>query len=206
MTKTVAVGSGQCTAHARSGERCKRFAVAQATVCNLHGGKSPAVVERQRRAAVHHGLALFTHPIDAADLEANPLNAFDVEFRRTIAAIRFCDAQIEKLSSSEDLVWGVTKIDSIGATEFAGQNVSYESKINAWEAKRFTEREHLTDLLKLWITAKLSEKKLAIEASTLDALQHVIDAVLISMNADPHDPKIRTIVTHAIDTATATPV
>jgi hypothetical protein len=41
-------GRRQCTAHARSGERCKNRPVPGGTVCRMHGGAAPAVRNRAR--------------------------------------------------------------------------------------------------------------------------------------------------------------
>lgn len=39
----------QCTAHARSGNRCKRYAAPGAAVCRMHGGAAPQVQAAARR-------------------------------------------------------------------------------------------------------------------------------------------------------------
>lgn len=193
----------RCGRRTRRGTPCNRRGVGLGYPCPNHGGDTPIVQERVTHAVVRRGLAKLVEPIDADDPEANPLNSFDVEFRRTIAAIRYYDSKITELTDEHDLVWGMTRQVEQGSGEFTGTDTTYESKINIYEERRFQERKHLVELQKLWITAKLGERKLAIEAATLDALQQVIDSILVGMNADPHDPAVRSIVSDAFTRATA---
>jgi hypothetical protein len=170
-------------------------------VCYLHGGKSPAVQDKVQRAKVAIGLARLVTPIDEHDIEADPIKSFEVEFRRTIAAIRYYEAKLVEITDEKDLIWGKTREDFKTATEFAGVDETYEAKIHLYEERRFQERRHLLDLQKLWVVAKLGERKLAIEQTTVDALVGAMNAVIVGMNANPNDPSVRAIVRQAIEDA-----
>lgn len=140
------------------------------------------------------GLRRLVSPIAPDDWEANPINSFSVEFRRTIAAIRYYDEKIASLPDENDLVWGMTEQVEKGATEFEGTDTTYASKLNEYEVARRWERTHLTDLHKLWITAKLDVRKLEIEQRYVEHLDIAIVAIISQLGKDPRDVEVRNIV------------
>ena len=139
------------------------------------------------------GLAKLVTAVDEDDPEVHPLVGFQMEIRRTLAAIRYYEEKIAELREDEAF-WGMTKEVEQNSGEFGGTDITHEAKpnvyINAWER----ERSHLTDLHKLWITAKLDERRLQLEASLIDSLDEIITGVIVGLGRNPRDPEVRDVV------------
>lgn len=177
----------------RHGERCKNYKMTGLTVCRHHGGGSRAAKAKSEKAKLVTQMHKFVAPIAADDPENHPIVAFEVEFRRTLGRIRWYDEQLAKLEV-EDLTWGRTKEEEINASEFDGTNTTYETKANAIHELQFRERRHLLDMEKIWIGAKLDEKKLSIQREYVRMLDERIVAILTALGHDVHDPAIRQVV------------
>ena len=118
----------QCIATSRrSGERCKRHALAGATVCSKHGGSAPQVkaaaarrVEAERAAAAvaRIGLRVEGDPI-AHMLDVIAYQAGMVAYWRSV---------VEALDD-DSLTWGTTKVkiggDDGGETQEAKPHIAY---------------------------------------------------------------------------------
>lgn len=136
----------------------------------------------------------YVTPITEDDPEADPYHSFTVEFRRTIAHIRFYEEQILALPNANDMIWGETKRESIDASKTPGINRTKEAKMNMWEQALFNERRHLTDLHKIWIGAKLDAKKLEIEQQLVDKIDLALNGILQGLGKDPNDPEVRRVM------------
>ncbi|MDP9115856.1 MAG: hypothetical protein M3O28_01015 [Actinomycetota bacterium] len=101
-------------------------------------------------------------PLLSDDWEAHPINSFELEFRRTVAAIRYYEEKLAELQEQE-LVYDLQSVVAKAATEFPGTDTTYAVGVHQLELARRWERQHLTDLHELWITAKLDMRKLEIE-------------------------------------------
>lgn len=143
---------------------------------------------------MREGLKKFVTPIDEDDPEADPYFSFTMEFRRTLGHIRYYEEKISQLTSEEDLIWGVSKEEEINAAQIGGTNVTREAKMHIYEAAMFNERRHLTDLHKIWITAKLDAKKLEIEQQLVDKIDLALNGILKNLGKDPDDPDVRKIM------------
>lgn len=124
---------------------------------------------------------------------ANPIAAFENEYRRTMGRILWYDEQLKKLTD-EQIVWGRTKVEEIGATEFTGKNTTYEAREHALITQQRKEREHLLALSKVWIGAKLDESKLNIQRAYVRALDSAIVGILTRLGQDIADPAVRQVV------------
>lgn len=193
MTSTVKTVCGR---KARTtGEPCQNAPMAGLSVCRMHGGAAPQTRAKSElhKAAVESGMRSYVTPIPAEDWEASPINAFEMEFRRTIGRIRFLDDKLAELKV-EDLGWGVTKQEDVTAAEFGGVNITREAKINIYEALQFREREHLVKLETIWIAAKLDSRRLAITRDLMDRLEAKITNVLVALGHRAEDPAVRDVV------------
>jgi hypothetical protein len=65
----------QCTAHARSGNRCKRYAAAGTTVCRMHGGAAPQVQAAAKRRLLAEQLRAIADVELDEGFEADPAEA-----------------------------------------------------------------------------------------------------------------------------------
>lgn len=177
----------------REGNRCKKPRVIGLTVCEKHGGSTKASKQKSARAKVHLATTKFAKPIDGNDWEANPLNSFEMEFRRTVGRIRYYDEKLGELRE-QDLVWGKTKEETKTATEFSGVDTTNESKANLYHELQFQERKHLTELHKIWISAKLDVTKLEIQRKYVEMLDVAITRSLGALGLDATDPEVRRVI------------
>lgn len=179
-------------------QRCRNPHMVGLTVCEKHGGLTPAAKAKSDLAKAERyisgKMARFVTPIDANDIEADPVFAFEMEFRRTVARIRYLDECIAELTDNEALVWGKTKTEQIGASEFEGENITYESRMNAYVALQWQERKHLVELEKVWIGAKLDSKRLEIQARYVEMLDAAIVRILTRLGQNVLDPALRDVV------------
>lgn len=183
---------------------CVNSALVGLTVCKSHGGNLPVL---QRKSRVEK-LNRFLQPISKNDPEADVIVAFDTEHRRTLARIRYYDEVIDAILSAEPsadapdsetdpasaLFFGVTKIETITATEFPGNNTTREAKMHIAHEAQYREREHLFKLHQLFIGAGIAKKALEIEAEKVRALDSVITGVLRALGHDVRDPEVRRAV------------
>lgn len=183
----------RCSAVSPTKGRCKNPHMIGLAVCRSHGGATELSKRKSAKAKLLNSMKSFTTPIPENDWEANPINAFMMDFRRTVAHIRFFDEQIEALQAS-DLGWGRTKKEDIQASEFEGVNETYEAKINIIYAMQFDERKHLLQLQRVWINAKLDIARLDIEREKVLLMDTMITNVLTRLNHDVTDPEVRNIV------------
>lgn len=177
----------------RTGERCKRPKMTGIDFCSRHGGQLPNLRAKSKMAKTLIGLEKLVTPIPIDDWEANPVNSFTMEFRRTIAAIRYYDEKLAALHE-QDLFWGLTQqeIDTTG--EFPGTRTTSEAKINLAEESRRWERRHLLDLQKLWINAGMQQQALQIERDKMEMFERVMNNIIVGLGRDPTDPDVRGVV------------
>jgi hypothetical protein len=189
----------RCTAHSKSndGKQCRNNAMPGLTVCHKHGGLAPQVQHKVQHARLRRGLDKLLVPVPEDHPEANPLESFSYEYRRTIAAIEYWTERIRTLTDERDLVWGQTREKVIGSGEYPGVDTEYEAKINIYEERRMLERRHLVELMKLYVKARIDVHRLQIESDTVSALNAVISAAILAIGADPNDPAVRAAVNGA---------
>lgn len=191
----------RCQARAKHsdppGQRCKRRAVPHMRVCVKHGGAAKQVRETSNRKQAVERMRKLVTPIPGTDFEANPIAAFELEFRRTIARIRYLDDVIAALEP-DALGWGKTEETVTTSTEFPGVDTKFQATINVYYDLQARERKHLVELIKVWINAKLDVRKLEVEEQKVNALNGVIEVVLTRLGHNIHDPEIRRTVRTAM--------
>src|SRR5690606_7360026 len=161
----------QCTAKSkRSGERCRRWAVAAGTVCPNDGGKSPQAQraakqrlaeEKARQAAVTLGLRCAVSPADTL-LE---------EVHRTAGHVAWLAARVQELGASEPhgdrdpLVWGTTKVVDKGSGESPGVDTTEEAKPSIWYTLYAQERDRLVKVASEALKAGVEERRVRLAES-----------------------------------------
>lgn len=184
----------RCVAHSKaSHERCKRLRSIGLRVCAKHGGATADSVSKRQRTEAVLAMRRFVTPIDAGDPEANVIVAFELEFRRTIARIRYLDEVLAKLDP-EALGWGLAEEKDVQSGEYPGLDTTSRAQANIYYVMQMEERKRLVELIKIWIGAKLDVRKLEIEEQKVDALNGVIEAVLVKLGHDIQDPTVRRTV------------
>lgn len=182
-----------CVRIKKNGERCKNPRMVGLRVCLAHGGRGKNARAKSRRIKAEAIMQKFVTPIAEDHALANPIAAFEWEFRRTIGRIEFCDEMIAKLTP-KDVVSGITKVERINASEYPGTNETWESAVNTWVELQFRERQHLLAMEKIWIAAKLDTKKLQIQQEFVLQLNSVITNSLRALGLDPTDPIVRNTI------------
>lgn len=185
--------SERCVAIKRDGTRCRQLHMTGVTVCQTHGGRLPGVKRKSQEAKIVTAMQKLTIPIDESDPEAHPIRAFEIEFRRTVARIRWFDDQLAQLET-EQLTFGKTKEEHITASEWAGVNLTFEAGASALYDLQFRERQHLLAMEKVWISAKLDARKLDIERDKVVAFDTAITKILQQLGHDIHNADVRNIV------------
>lgn len=194
-SRIVAAGSGHptvvCGARTRAGGECKKAPVPGNKRCKLHGAGTPRGQEKRAHALLRRTLADLVTPIAESDPEADPVVGFMTEYRRTVAAIRYWEAELANLTGNDALVWGKIKESYTDATEYPGSTVEYGTAFNQAYLGWRLEREHLEKLLKTWIGAKMDERRAQITGQHLDMMQNMLESFARALGFDPHNPDVR---------------
>ena len=173
----------QCTARSkRSGQRCKRTAVIDGTVCAMHGGKAPQVknaIERRRQQRQ----ATLAAEAFGLPREVDPHTALLEELHRTAGAVEWLGAVVADLER-EDLVWGKVKETHGTQLERGTDNgTTHAAGPNAFVALWQAERKHLVDVSRECIKAGIEERRVRLAESAGQQLASVVRAVLDRMFA-----------------------
>jgi len=174
--------------------RCKNRRMVGLTVCYTHGGANKAAQKKSANARALTTMQKFVKPISAQDPEANPVAAFEMEFRRTLGRIRWYDEQLSLLPTEKDLIWGRTKRESKNATEFSGVDTTFEARANILHELQFRERQHLLAMEKIWLASKFESAKLDIQRAYVMQLDKALTGILTALGHDPSDPGVRQVV------------
>lgn len=172
--------------------RCKKPRMTGIEQCETHSGSRQKAASAQAKVLTQ--MQKFVVPIAHDDPEADIVYGFEMEYRRTVGRIRFCDEQIGKLASEREMIFGLTKLEEKSATEWAGTDTTYEARINTWYVMQMGERKHLLEMQKIWIGAKLDAKRLEINQQYVIMLDQVITGSLKRLGLDAEDPQVRQII------------
>jgi hypothetical protein len=162
-----------------TGDRCKRYRSPGTTVCVKHGAGAPQVrrkaAERVKLEAAARAAATFGLPREVA-----PDQALLEEIARTAGHIDWLGGIIEALDPKA-VVWGTSKTEDVGASEFTGVNTTEQAAVNVWVELYQRERTHLVVVCKAAISAGIEERRVKL------AEQHgaLLADVLRSVFADP---------------------
>jgi hypothetical protein len=178
------------TGEVTSERRCMRPASKGLSVCDAHGGRAPRLKAISARTDALSAMQRFVQPYEG---DINPITAFEMEFRRTYGRILWLEAQIGAFEDEKMLIWGLTKQDSITASEFPGTNKTYEARIHVYEDMLRWERTHFLKLTQLWIKANLKEQELTMMRGHIEYTFKKVMDITRALGHDPTDP-----ATHAI--------
>lgn len=187
----------------QSGERCKKPRRPGLQVCATHGGSTKLAISKSERFKVEKALSATLHrldPISEDDADANPMQGFLNRYRLLQARRRYITEKIKEVHDQDEssLVWGTSKQEDVGASEFSGVNTTFEAKLNVYVVWEMQVMKELHDMEKTWINAKLDTRRLEIEAATVEKLDSAIVTMLRLLGKDPHDPEVRQVVREAL--------
>lgn len=183
----------RCEANGKDHKRCQNRKMVGLRVCRMHGGSTRLARRKSERAKAMTAMQRFVTPIDASDPEADFIGGFEMEWRRTVGRIRYYDEKLSELAEKE-LIWGMTKVEDKTATEFEGSDTTYEAKVNMYHELQWQERQHLLKMSKVYIGARLDEKKLQLESAKVMALDKAINGILAALGHDPKNVEVRQVV------------
>lgn len=170
----------QCTATSKaSGQRCRRSAVLDGTVCPMHGGKAPQVrnaIERRRqeRAAV---LAAESFGVPVI---VDPHTALLEELHRTAGAVAWLGALVADLDRSE-IGWGRTR-EKVGGED---HGTTHEARPSVWVSLWQGERDRLVKVAKACLDAGIEERRVRLAESAGQELAAVLRRVLDRLDLTP---------------------
>lgn len=163
----------QCRAKSkRSGQRCKRSAIVGGTVCAMHGGKSPVVVNAAQ-ARLEHRKAVLAVETFGLPVEVDPHTALLEELHRTAGAVQWLGAIVADLKQDQ-VAWGIVRRKTGGED----QGVTREARLNVWAAEWRAERKHLLEVAKTCIGVGIEERRVRLAEEAGRQLAGVIRAVL----------------------------
>lgn len=183
--------------------RCKKPALRGLEVCERHGGGTKKSLKVRDRAEQYVEMQRFTRPYEG---DLNPYTAFTDEMRRTLGRIAWLEEKIASLVP-DDLIWGRTKVESIGAGEFTGTNTTHEARVHGWEELLWRERRHLLDLEKVWISADLDQQSLNLMKTYVTQTYELTKRALEALGHDTTKPEVRAVMAEVFDVRpTSSPV
>lgn len=206
----------QCRYTAKSTKRrCSAKAFDGAKYCPRHEAAYQRAQERKRNSEddaimgvivpVQNEELLAAGMISHEDAEANGAFALMSEIRRTVARIRYCDIKINELAEKDSgnaLIWGKTRVEKTNGYDGKGAIsvavVTKESKLSPWVELQFRERQHLSRLSKMWIDAGFEQRKLDLQANTIDGLNRVIKSVVEGLGRSVNEQSVRELVTRSL--------
>lgn len=184
------------TGEVLSDRQCKRSARPGNTTCTSHGANSPKATESAKKAQALSAMERFVAPY-AGSLD--PYSAFEAEYRRTYGRIVWLEAQIANLADENDLIWGKTREEHLGATEFSGTNTTYEARIHVWEDMLRWERRHLLDLTKVALKADIEKARLGMMQRAVESTYTATVRLLTDLGLDTADPLVRDKIRRMFD-------
>lgn len=190
----------------------------------MHGGNSPktrdAADRRHAEMLTMQRRAQFRiEPVSEDDPEADIVEGAAMEYRRTLAWIRFCERQINALETDRELIFGLastststehTRESQTGTSAGEDTDVDvertvtrtverFDGKINEWVKILNWNREHLDRQISRWLQHGLDVRRLALEDTMVEGMADLIGYVVRELGRDPADPAVRAIIRDAFD-------
>lgn len=194
-------GRTQCTEEAELGQKFCTNHLKMFAMRNLSKVRQVEEVERKEFRPNSAAILVKAGLISNEDAEANGAFALMMEIRRTVARIRFCDVKINELEDDE-MVWGTTRVqDEEGYREkgpISVHTVTKESAVSQWVLLQRWERTHLAKLSKMWIDAGFEQKRLDLQARTVEGLNTAIREIITGLGRDPYEVGVKKVVSRAL--------
>lgn len=180
-----------CTAHIyKTGKACTREAINGTAVCELHGGTAPQTVRKAESDRVSRELDGFIEPIRLDDPEARPDYGLHMEYRRSVARVRWLEQRIADTIDADGLEWGKSKEERIGATEFAGTNTTYEARTPVLVDLLARERAHLLKITELMSKNAFKEAHLAVLQTSVNYIGDAALDLAEALGRKRDDPRV----------------
>lgn len=166
-----------CGAKTRRGDPCTNPPVTGATRCRMHGGATPQSKQAatRRNAATRMQQAVITLGLRR---DIGPTEALLEEVQWTAGHVTWLRGQVQELESGA-LVYGVASVVDKAATEFPGQDTTYEAAMNVWMALYQSERKHLVVVCKAAIDAGIAERQVRLAERMGEVLIDVVRGALV---------------------------
>lgn len=166
-------------------------------VCRHHGGNSIESIRKSARARLENDLQRFAQPVEKDHPLANPVQALLMEHRRCIARIQWLDEAIGRLET-EELDFGLTQVEEIGASEFPGVNTRRQARIHALVDLQNREREHFLRVESLIFSVGFEQARLTLQTNTTRVIAQIVESAVKSLGHDLTDPKVRKALHDAV--------
>lgn len=147
--------------------------------CKLHGGSAPSGRIAGQRQLAENMVKTYGLPLDMS-----PTDALLEEVRWTAGHVAWLRARVQEVEQ-DALIWGRTKREDHGATEFPGINETEQAAPNIWLDLYHRERKHLLDVCKAAIAAGIEERRVRLAESQGALLASVIRAILDDLALTP---------------------
>lgn len=125
--------------------------------CRKHGGST----ETQRKGAAlsaarkHLAASVKTFGLPK---DVSPQQALLDEVQWTAGHVEWLREQVQELETNE-LIWGLSKVEHKNATEFAGTDIAESAHIHVLVELYQRERRHLVDVCRIAIAAGIEEQR-----------------------------------------------
>lgn len=172
-------------------QRCKKPARIGLDVCERHGGSFPSAKAQHQRAKALTKMERFSRHYEG---DLDPVGIFETEFRRTIGRIQWLEDELGQIADEDDLTWGLTKRETISASETPGTNTTYEARLHPYEEMLRWERRHLMEMEKVWIAAKLDSARLDLMRSYVEAAYTTTLEAVSRLGLDIKDQSVRATI------------
>jgi len=117
-------------------------------------------------------------------IDVSPTDALLEEVRWTAGHVAWLRARVQEVEQ-DALIWGRTKREDHGATEFPGINETEQAAPSVWLDLYQRERKHLLDVCKAAIGAGIEERRVRLAESQGALLASVIRAILDDLALTP---------------------
>lgn len=141
-------------------------------LCRFHGGNTPNGKREAQALMTVEAVATYGSPIDTT-----PEQALLAEVHRTAGHVAWLRTKVGELAD-DDLVWGRTKVEDVGASEFTGTNTTEAAAVNVWLDLYQRERKHLVDVCKTAIAAGIAERQVRLAEAQGQLMATAIEAIL----------------------------
>jgi hypothetical protein len=159
----------RCAATARSGERCRKQAIAGAHVCRFHGGAAPQVQAAARRRLAEQRAQRALDEVEVEEIVSPVL-----ELHRIVS---------EAVALKSLLAEHVAMLEQLGDDDLHAVVAMYERAID--RAARF---------LEMWVRLDLDERLVRLQEHQGKMLVLVIERTLMRVGVDHRDEDVRRAV------------
>jgi hypothetical protein len=210
--------SARCAKIKRDDQRCKNPHLPGTAYCYPHTPppNRKRAAEKATDIRIREEMLRFAiEPVEDSP-EMTGQRQLSYELRRSVAWIRFCEAQLQKLPDERAFIYGVTSLETASESESGdtgeGKGGSGKRDItksrtrvvesaapHGWVVRLEWNRAQLTRLCKIWIDAGFEQARLELEIATVDRFFTAINTIVSGLGHDVDDPKVIEVITASIE-------